>query len=953
MEYVTGSRQDSIFADPHPTGAPQEVWQFGSLVISGSQRRVELSGCPVRLGPRSFDLLFLLVTHAGEFITNREILSSVWNGVVVEEASVRVHISLIRKALGEPASSDGCGEWISNVPLRGYRFNGLLTTKRVHDCAVNDEVASSLVALPAGMSPLIGRERVIQSVLSQLATHRLVTIAGAGGIGKTSVALCCADRWRERSKSLVAFADLSSLVSPDHVSGAIARALGAPPAPDDPLAFIAQALCGKKMLLVIDNCEHVIHTLAGVLSYLLQSLSGLTLLATSRENLELPGELVFRLPGLELPDAATTTYQQLVSYPAVELLVARARAAGAQEFCDKDVDALVEVSQKLEGVPLAIELVAARLGTLPIRNLASRLSSHASLLSLRSRGANSRHQSLAAALDWSMALLSAHEVQLLRTAATFRGTFDLEDALAICPDNIDPDESLDAMSSLVNKSLIMFSPRSHFAPYRLLDTTRAYASASAFEAGELPQLLHRHAQHMVNIMLAARSELPLLSEISWEERYLHRIDDVRYALQNTSTSPSTIGIAAALLEASSPVWFNASLLAEYRDGIAATLSAMERENCDSAQQRASLATMLLVATLQTDELNPDLDALYEKAIDAVSATGSRVLELQTRWARCTYEMFRGSYASALEHADELMIRVQEWSEPAALNLSHRTSAMANHFMGRFERSRRHSMASLDVADMAMGTPATMVGVAPRIAASALLCRTQWIQGATRVALETASSAVKSAFDSKHSLSLCAALFGACPVALWSGELDLASQWVALMRHEAKRRGLGGWYRFAEWFQHGLDLQLSGGRVHESCISELVSGFDLPKQEMLATFSIAWSPPSLWNRAAAGESLWCAAEVLRGQAAWHREEGDLMVAEQCLRRGLALAHAQGSHGWARRLAYDLALDLNSAGRRPEALRCLEQVLAMRQAGGEMDRMLVRLSQLHQQIQAHPI
>ncbi|NYT36573.1 transcriptional regulator [Allopusillimonas soli] len=931
------------------TANNDEAWQFGSFVIWAQQRRVELAGRPIRLGPRSFDLLLFLVKRAGEFVDNRELLSGVWSGVVVEEASVRVHVSLIRKALGVPGERDGCWEWISNVPLHGYRFNGRLTRRHTAANTASGTVElpneSAFGRLPARMTPLVGREAEVKQTLSLIARHRLITVVGSGGIGKTSVALCTAARYRDETNTSVGFADLSPLVSSAHVPDAIARALGVSADLPDTLRAIIHVLEGRDILLLVDNCEHVVDRLAETLSLLLSSLPGLRVLATSREPLRLLGECVFRLPALALPDGHQASLEQLVRWPSVELLVARAQAAGAGRFHEDDARPLAKISRQLQGVPLAIELVAARLGTQSAADLAARLDDHLRMLSIANRGAADRHRSLAAALDWSMALLDQRESRMLRALAIFRGAFDTEGALALLMGESDPDDALDALASLVDKSLVMYDMAAQAAPYRLLDTTRAYAASLAAQYGEQDSLTHRHAAYMLDAMRAANIELPSLTEQSWGKRHIHRLDDLRFALRNCLSVSADAPMAASLVVASGPLWFQVSQLAEYRDSIVAALAALDTQGEGETEMKASLATTLLVAMLHTNGSDPGLAAVCDRAIAGAQTAGLRVLELQARWGRCTYDMFRGAYASALGHADKLQQVVQSWSDQAALNLAHRTSAMACHFAGEFELSRQHSEAALRMGESGGRTQTNMVGVDPAVAAKALFARTLWLQGHTGLALETATDAVARALVSRHTLSLCAALYGACPVALWSEEIDLARHWVGLMKDEARRRGLAGWLRFADWFHQGLLSATGNSRNYVLGVLDLLPGYDPPHQEMLLTFNVAWLTASLVDRAKAGEAEWCAAEILRGQGQRHLEEGDDTAAEASLRRAVHIARRQGARAWERRAAHDLARLLLARGDPRQAAQLIQDTCGSIFHTND-DRMLERLAGLHQ-------
>lgn len=924
------SNQSESPRTPHDgiSAYPEVCWHFGSFVLWEGQRRLESSGQAVRLGPRSFDLLLQLILRAGELISKEDLLSAVWAGVVVEEASVRVHMSLLRKALGEPGNGEDCKEWITNVPLRGYRFNGRVIRELVDTSGEpTTPVPAPFARLPARLSELVGRDSDIESVLASLAGHRLVTIIGPGGIGKTSVAIRAAECSQVRSATEVAFVDLSPLISPDHVLGTMARSLGIAADLPDPIEAMTERMAGRNALLVIDNCEHVLDSLALPITRLLGALSGLKILATSREMLRIPGEYVVRLPTLAIPDSRDLTISQALQWPSVKLLVERAKAAGSVAFNDSHTASLVKISRQLDGMPLAIELVAARLGVEAIGDLAIRLDDHMRLLSIGSRAAFERHRTLAAALDWSVALLNEQELRIFRRLSVFRGRFDVESALAVAVGEMDPDIAFDALIALTRKSLVFFDHSDPIAPYRLLEATRSYANALLSESGELQKFLGAHAVFMLDLMKAATAELPNLSGPEWGDRYSRHLNDVRFALENCLADPAGAKTAAALATASAPLWFHVSEVAEYRHRVATALRLLEQQAAPDVETQTWLLTALIIALLHTDALNPDLDAACDRALAGALAVKSRVLELQARWGQCTHQMFRGEHSLALRHSQTLLEVAHSWAEPAALNLAHRVSAMANHFCGRFAAAKLHCETSLQLSDGARRTRTNMVGVDPTIAAKAMLSRTLWIQGEPAKALETATDAIDRAESSGHSVSLCAALFGACPVALWSGQLELADHWIRMMLEEAQRRGLVGWLRYAEWYRQGLQLltaQDPDGVI--SGVSARLSAYDAPRKEMLVTFCADWVDDAMAGRVSSGEGLWSAAEVWRALG-WRSERRGLTgEAEAHYQRALEISRQQGALAWEVRAGLNLAGLWTEMDRPRQAMQLLDETCA---------------------------
>jgi predicted ATPase/DNA-binding winged helix-turn-helix (wHTH) protein len=899
-------------------------WYFGPFALWETQRRLERAGSPMRLGPRPFDLLLQLVKRAGEFVNKDELLATVWAGVVVEEGSVRVHMSALRKVLGEPEERDGCKEWISNVPLRGYRFNGRVRHEAIEGAgrARARPVDAAFTRLPVRLTELVGREAEVGGVLAALDTHRFVTLVGPGGIGKTSVAVSASERLQTKQAAQVAFVDLSPLISQDHVLGTIARALGAAADMPDTVLTISQYLAGLEVLLLIDNCEHVIESLAVPIVGLLKALPGLRILATSREALRVTGEYVIRLSALAVPAAEHVSFAEAMHWPAVELLVERAAAAGAGGFGDAHGPLLARIARQLDGIPLAIELVAARLGVQSLGDLVGRLDDHMRLHSNGYRTALPRHRTLAAALDWSIALLGDDELRLFRRLSVFRGRFDVESALSVKTD-IDPDAAFDALISLANKSLIAFDGTDPVAPYRLLDTTRSHAGTLLARSGERPALLRRHATQMLELMNAATAALPSLDERAWGDRYAFRLDDVRFALENCLVEQPDAKTAASLVIASTPLWFHVSQVVEYCDRVAAALALVDRQAEPDKEAAAWLSTALTTALLSTRGSNEALDAVCDRALAGALQLGIPVLELRARWGRCTHDMFRGEYSAALPHSELLLALVQSWSDPAALILGRRVSAMAHHFCGNFDVSRRHSDASVAIASRAGRTHANMMGPDAIIATQALQCRTLWIQGETENALKTAHDAVARAEAIENSFSLCVAMYGACPIALWSGEIELARKWVPLMLEETQRRGLLGWLRYAEWFAQGLDLIAARDRgLHVREVLDGLPGYDAPRKEMLVTFCADWLDDGMIERVQRGEGQWSAAEVWRA-AGWRSEErGELAQAEDFYQRAVDTSRRQGATGWELRAAQSLARLWDLRGERERALRLLE-------------------------------
>jgi predicted ATPase/DNA-binding winged helix-turn-helix (wHTH) protein len=914
-------------------GADEFRWRFGSFVLKETQRRVERAGEVLRLGSRSFELLLQLIKHAGDVMSKDELLATVWAGVVVEEASVRVQMSMLRKALGEPRAGDGCTEWISNIPLRGYRFNGEVLRERVDTASSRTAAAPAaplapsvgapapiptFTKLPMRLTRLVGREADLQRLLSALDASRIVTLVGPGGIGKTRLAVRAAECHQASRASQIAFVDLSPLICEDHVPGTLARSLGAPADAPDTMQAIHQRLAGRDVLLLIDNCEHVADALAPLISGLLATLPRLRVLATSREAFRTEGEHVLRLAALAVPAKDRTTLAEAMRSPAVELLVERAQAAGARQFGDAEGALLARIARQVDGIPLAIELVAARLGVQSITDLALRLNDHMRLYSAGNAAVLARHRTLAAALDWSIALLNAQELKLFRLLSVFRGRFDLGSAMKMAEDDMDAEAAFDALISLANKSLIAFDNSDAVAPYRLLGTTRSYAAALLSQAGESPALGRRHAALMRDVMSEATAQLCELGTHAWAERYAHHLDDVRAALDGClapragteSDAGAGAKLGAALAIACAPLWFEASQIEEYRDRLLAAIACVERQPDSDTRTVAGLQVALANALFHTWGPVADMGAACERALAGALEVGAPALELQARWGLCVFRMARGEYAAALREARMLAALARASADPTALNLGHRIMSLACHFNGDFRAAKHSAEAATRLGDS--GTRRSrdnIFQIDATVAAQVLLARTAWIQGDAPGALEAAARAVAHAEASAHAISLCFALSGAGAVALWAGETALARRWISLMLEASQRSGFVYWHRWAQCLATGLQAGAPAGhdrRMREAAARpDGFDGFDAPLKEMLVTFHAGWFDDDMLARASAGNGHWSAAEVFRAAGLRSERRGLPGEAEAFYLKAIETSRSQGALSWELRAVLELA------------------------------------------------
>jgi non-specific serine/threonine protein kinase len=621
-------------------------YRFGTIEVRPAERRVLVEGAPAALGARAFDLLVTLIENRNRVMSKDELLALVWPGVVVEENNLQVQVSTLRKILGSEA--------VSTLPGRGYRFT---LVPDGDGAAMSGAAAPAAPAhnLPAELNTFVGREVETAEVAKLLGSSRLVTLTGVGGTGKTRLSLHVAEAALAQFPDGAWLVELAPVAEERHVQLAVASALGFPE------AELAASVANRRLLVVLDNCEHLLRGCAGIARVLLQAGPGIRILASSREPLHLAGEATYRVPPLSRAQA-------------IQLFVERARDADpALDPAMETSQAVMDICKSLDDLPLAIELAAARVRAFSVTKIAERLDHRFRLLTGGDRTAAHRQRTLRASIDWSYDLLALPERALLRRLAVFTGGWTLEAAEAVGGSGeVEMAASvLELITGLVEKSLVAVEP--HGKRYHLLETVREYALEHLEESGEGAAIRDRHVQWMLAFASRARQELIGPDYAAW----LHAIDlereNVLAALTWCRETPANAELGMRLVATLKQYWFSRGLVALARSVM---LEALERS---PERSRARCRTLFDVGQMEYFiGLHRDARAHLEESLSIARETNDRVAmgqALQPLGMAC---LGLGEVAAAEVHLEEALSCARELGDP-------RSVAAAINALAQFKR----------------------------------------------------------------------------------------------------------------------------------------------------------------------------------------------------------------------------------------------------------------------------
>jgi predicted ATPase/DNA-binding winged helix-turn-helix (wHTH) protein len=907
---------------PTPIAQGREILSFGPFGLVVSERLLTNDGRPVDLSPRAFDILVALVSRPAKVVSKSDLMSEVWPGIAVEESTLRFHIASLRKALGE--GRDGA-RYVTTVSGRGYCFVAPVSRSGEPSRPPETPASGFRHANLPSRSAMIDRADDLKAMLARLDADRFVTIVGSGGVGKTTLAIAIGHRLMDAFAGAVLFVDLSMLSDPDLVGTVVASLLGLSVQSDDATPSLIAHLRDKRLLLILDTCEHLIEAAAALASTIFATAPQVHILATSRETLQAEGEQVYRLEPLECaPEGEGLTAAAARTFPATQLFLDRARASGAQlDFSDAEAAIVVAICRKLDGVALAIELAARRIEAYGVHQTAALLDERLTLLWVGPRTAPPRQRTLQATLDWSYGLLSESERLVLRRLAVFVGHFTLDAALAVVTDtNLDQAAILRAIDSLVAKSMVATRRMGAMMRYRLLDTTRAYALEIGISGAEIADLAARHASYFRRWLEQSGKDWSALSTGIERAPHFANINNVRAALEWCFGVDGNTGVGIGLAAAAAPVLLAMSLLPECLRWSEQAIVALD-DNTRGGPEEMHLQAALGLSLIFTRGESEVARLAVRRGLDIADQRGDAVDQLQLLGLLHMFHHRIGDFKSALSYAKRSSSVSGTIKDPPAMASAHCILGVTLHHMGDLGDARVELEGAREHGPDSRGTSRIYLGFDHHNWAGGTLARNLWLQGHPGQAVQLAHQTVEEAARMGRPLTLSIALNCAVTVFLWCGNIESAEEHTDWLVSHAESHSLTTFLAVGQGFRGELavrrgDTERGVGSL-ERCLREL----DAARYKLLASsFSISLAEGfAATGRYAQGEALIDerieldqADQALSYVPELLRLKGSLLLskpqprgadAELCFVQSLQLSRQQGARAWELRTAIDLA------------------------------------------------
>ncbi|WP_407160186.1 ATP-binding protein [Bradyrhizobium sp. STM 3557] len=863
---------------------------------------------PQRIGSRALDILIALVEHAGTVVSKAELIARVWPRVTVDESALRAHIKGLRRVLGD--GQDGA-RYITNVAGRGYCFVAPVAREEIEP-----RLAGAGEAMPARLPAvrrIVGRDDVVRTLATQLLAGRFVSVVGPGGIGKTTVALAVAHALSDKFGGAVAFIDLSLLRDPLLLPSSVATALGFRVHEQDCTDALVAQLAGRRMLLLFDNCEHVIDSVAALTERIAGSAEGVHILTTSREALRVEGETVHALSPLEVPAPADAlTADEARGFSAITLFLERAGPADAKPvLSNADAAVIADICRRLDGNALAIELAASQVASHGLQGTAKLLDDRFRLAWLGRRTASERHQTLGALIDWSYNLLSEAERRCFLRLAVFVGDFDLDAVRAVLAE---PDgRALDVIERLVSKSLVAVGIEREAPRYRLLETTRAFALDRLMRSSDQDDVARRHAGHFA-ALLERRDET--LREVEGD------LGNVRAALCWAFSPSGDIRIGARLVAAAAPVFLNLALLGECHHWCAQAIEA-QRARGGAIDKELQLREALAIAAMFTRGNSADVQSAVLRGLELATAAGDQMFQLRLLAGRHIFLTRIANFKAASDVADQYRAVAESLGDELALITADWMLGIAHHLAGRQAEAQACFDRGFARAAHDPDLDTRLFGYDHRIRARVGQARCLWLRGQPERAIQMTRLAIDEACQLGNPVDICIALIYTTPVLLWRGDWSEASRQIDELIRLADQHCLAPYHAVGIGFRGMLAVRRKQSELGVSLLGKALDTLQAENhliQDAVFRGALAEGLLQLGRTADALAMIDEAigrAEVSGGsmdQPELMRLKGKILLAVSASNAGqvaalltdaVELSRSQSSPGWELRIAIDLA------------------------------------------------
>jgi predicted ATPase/DNA-binding winged helix-turn-helix (wHTH) protein len=956
-------RSDTNVRETCPSASEGDAILFGDFCLVPSARTLTKHGEIIPLGDRALDVLIALVNRAGQVVSKADLFATVWPQTSIVESALRVHMAALRSALGDNPTE----RLIVSVRGRGYAF--VAPTKRASAAGKLDRAAEGLIAkfqehVPAPLVRVIGRDQIVAEIADELPRQRLVTITGTGGIGKTVVALAVTRKRADCFRDGVALLELGALGKPDLVAPQLASLLRVPAPEQQQLQYLISHVRERHMLIVLDNCEHVIEATSAIAEAILQGAPQIHILATSREPLRALGERVCRLPPLATPPVSSTlTVAEALQSPAIQLFVERASAADSPfKMIDTDAHVVAEICTRLDGLPLAIELAAARVSFFGLRGLANRLDDRFRVLTKARRTALPRHRTLAAMIDWSHGILDEQEKRVWRRLAVFPAGFSLEAADTIVrlqpADDFSP---ADILENLVEKSVVSADTQHGEVRYKLLESLRLYALDKLSESKDLEPVRRRHAEYSYRHSLEVEDAWAKTPTDAWLAKHGTFIADLRDALEWALGSSGDPVLGMKIVASSARLWFRMLLLLELRRYLELALKLAPRfvEIDDAIVMRLNIA--LAIAIFHTEIPTDGSVREVRQALDRAYAIAERhrdtASQLEIIWTHCRWSYTHGDYRALRPWLDEMrdivsklrapgepsqsLQSVSSWWRPELPvgPLCDRVTTFCAHLLGEQERALRHAERARTEIWRNRQVGVVEYDHEHDIAMRQHYARILWIVGrpdqARQIVRDTIEGpprqrdATSTATTEASTAKAFFLVYTACPIAFWIGDLEMAERYVSQLLHRKSDIDFHFWQMIGQLYERAL-VYLKQATHHDA--GEPVSlnregALAAIHADNISTFHWRLLNSRSLSEAMNGPENWCTAEIMRahGEALLDAHNLDARPeAEELFLRSIEIGRNQGALSWELRSATSVARLWGLSGRATEAQSLLKQV-----------------------------